>query len=238
VRHLLLLGDSLAFHGPQRPELLTEPRLYPNVAARALGAHVDVVARLGWTARDAWWALTRDPAVYSILVPRADAVVLGVGGMDQLPASIPTYLREGIAYLRPGPVRRAVRRVYSAAHPRVLRATDGRGLRQLPQRATDAYLSRCVRGIRLVRPQATVVAIGPAPFAGPYYPVTRTHRPAVEAARRWATEEGVPLLDVDPIVGPALARGDHNPDGMHWAWGTHAAVGDALAALLRSARAG
>src|SRR4051812_43190966 len=117
VRRVLVIADSLAFHGPRQPELLTHSALYPNVLARELGAEVDVVARLGWTARDAWWALTRDPAVYSVLLPRADAVVLGVGGMDQLPASLPTYLREGISYLRPGWVRRPVRSAFHHIHP-------------------------------------------------------------------------------------------------------------------------
>src|SRR5205085_1356183 len=100
-RRVLVLTDSLAFHGPERGELLTEPRIWPNVLARALPGAVDVVARRGWTARDAWWALTRDPQVYSVLLPRADVVVLAVGGMDYLPALLPTYLREGIPYLRP-----------------------------------------------------------------------------------------------------------------------------------------
>ena len=38
------LGDSLAFHGPEQPELLTHPDLYPNVLAADLDAEVDVRA--------------------------------------------------------------------------------------------------------------------------------------------------------------------------------------------------
>jgi diglucosylglycerate octanoyltransferase len=90
---LLVVADSLAFHGPERGELSTRPELFPNVAAADLGTTADLVARRGWTARDAWWALTRDPLVYSVLLPRADAVLLAVGGMDYLPAVVPTYLR-------------------------------------------------------------------------------------------------------------------------------------------------
>ena len=107
-----MIGDSLTYHGPTGPELVTDPRLWPQLAARATGRDVDLLARQGWTARDAWWALTKDPVAWSVLLPRADVLVLAVGGMDSLPASLPTYLREGIAYVRPAPVRRRVRRAY------------------------------------------------------------------------------------------------------------------------------
>ena len=55
LRHALVLGDSLAFHGPDQPYRPSDPRLYPNTMAAALGTDVraDLVARLGWTARDA-----------------------------------------------------------------------------------------------------------------------------------------------------------------------------------------
>ena len=35
--------------------------------------------------------------------------MLGVGQMDHLPASLPTWLRDGIPYVRPGSLRRQVR---------------------------------------------------------------------------------------------------------------------------------
>ena len=133
---LLVVGDSLAFHGPERGELTTHPGLYGNVAAAALGTTLDLVARTGWTARDDWWALTKDPNVYSVLLPRAEAMLLAVGGMDYLPAVLPTYLREGIAYLRPPPLRRVARAAYLAAQPVGARLTGGRW-RTLPQRLTD-----------------------------------------------------------------------------------------------------
>ena len=231
---MLVLADSLAFHGPEHPELLTHPDLYPNVLARELGADVDVVARYGWTSRDVWWALTKDPTVYSILPPRADAVVIGVGGMDQLPASLPTYLREGLAFIRPGWLRRRVRLVYHRGHPYAVRALGGR-MRVLPQAATDTYLTRTVRGIRLFRPGIPIVAMAPAPWDAYYYPVNRTHASAHAAAFAWAAREDVPLLDVDDIVAPTLADGTANPDGMHWAWSVHAAVGRGLAGLVRDA---
>jgi hypothetical protein len=234
VRNVLLLADSLAFHGPQQPELLTDPRLYPNVLAAELGAHVDVVARFGWTARDVWWALTKDPTVYSILLPRAEAVVIGVGGMDQLPASLPTYLREGIAYVRPGWLRGHLRRAFHGAHPHVVRLLGGR-LRVLPQAATDLFLTRCVQGIRLVRPGIPIVAMAPAPWDSWYYPVNSTHEAARAAALAWGARESVPMLDVEEIVLPTLRDGTANPDGMHWAWSVHEQVGQGLASLVRMA---
>jgi hypothetical protein len=232
VRRVLVVADSLAFHGPEQPELLTHPDLYPNVLARALDAEVDVVSRFGWTARDAWWALTKDPNVYSILLPRADAVVLGVGGMDSLPASLPTYLREGIAYLRPGSVRRRARQIYHRAHPPLVRLTKGR-MRVLPQAATDMFLTRCVQGIRLVRPGVPIVTMTPAPWDSWYYPVNRGHEGARQAALDWAKRESVPILDVEEIVAPTLADGSANPDGMHWGWTVHRQVGAELADLIR-----
>jgi len=232
VPHVLLLADSLAFHGPERVELLTHPDVYPSVLGRALDADVDVVARFGWTARDIWWAVTKDPTVYSVLLPRADAVVIGVGGMDQLPASLPTYLREGLSYVRPGWLRRAARRAYWQTHPYAVRALAGR-LRVLPQAATDTYLTRTVEGIRVVRPGVPIVAMAPAPWDSIYYPVTRTHPAAHAAALAWGERMHVPMLDVDPIVLPTLSDGTANADGMHWAWSVHDAVGRGLADLVR-----
>jgi lysophospholipase L1-like esterase len=236
VGHLLVLGDSTAFHGPRQPELLTHPGLFPNVLGGLLGYDVDCVARLGWTARDAWWALTRDPHVYSVLLPRADAVVLAIGGMDHLPAALPTYLRTGLDYVRPGWLRRRVKLAYHHANPYVVRVTNG-ALRALPQRATLHYLTRCVTAIRTVRPGVPVAGIVPPPFDAPYFGhVTRTHPPAVAAHRVWGEQNDVPLADLDLVVGPHLAAGTLNPDGMHWSWAAHEEVAKALAEALRTGR--
>ncbi len=231
---VLVLGDSTAFHGPDGPELLTHDGLYPNVLARLVGGQVDVIARAGWTARDAGLALTKDPYVYSVLLPAADAVVLGVGGSDHLPASLPTYLREGIAYLRPGWLRHGVRRAYHTAHPHVVRATGGR-LRVLPLRATLHYLDRCVAALRVVKPGTPVVGIVPPPYLSPYHgSVERPHAGAGRAHRAWGGRAGVPLVDQHEIVRPHLRAGTLNPDGMHWSWEVHAEVGAAFAAVLSS----
>ena len=233
-RHLLVLGDSLAFHGPVRPEALTHPGLYPNVCAGELGTgvEVDLLARQGWTARDAWWAMTKDPHSWGLWVPRAEGAVLGVGQMDQLPASVPTWARESIPYLRPGSLRRRARAAYRSWSPAVIRATGGR-MRQLPQAATDRYLSRIVEALRHHHPRLPVVLLGPGPWNPVVYPATRTHEPAVVAARAWAQRHGVGLVDLDPIVAPSLRDGTGNPDGMHFAWSVHRAIGVAAAAALR-----
>lgn len=225
-QRLLVIGDSLAFHGPERSERPSDPRLYPQVAGRRLGADVDLVARQGWTARDGWWALTKDPVVWGEYLPRADYLLIGVGGMDQLPSPVPTWLRESIPYIRRGDVRRAARRALLSATPPLVKAVGG-PFRTLPQAATDRYLSRLVQGVRAMRPGLPIALLGPAPWTGPYYPSTRAHGPALAAARHWARREGVAYVDIEPVIAPRL--GGCNPDGMHWSWEVHQLVGEAVA---------
>ncbi|MFM8896360.1 MAG: hypothetical protein ACKOE2_13580, partial [Actinomycetales bacterium] len=111
-------------------------------------------------------------------------------------------------------------------------------MRQLPQAATDRYLSRIVTAMQHWRPGIPVVLMGPSPWSAPTYPVQRTHPVAVEAGRRWAHAHGVAFVDVDPLVAPALRAGQGNPDGLHWAWSTHERVGRALAEALLAASSG
>jgi len=231
VGHLFVLADSLAFHGPERIEIPTDPRLYPQVCANGLTADVDLVAREGWTARDAWWALTKDPMAYGVYLPRADYVVIGVGGMDQLPASVPTWVRDSLPYVRPGGLRRRLRRAYRSLTPGVIKATDGR-LRQLPQHATDRYLTRIVQAIRTVRPGVPIALLAPTPYRSPYYPSERHHERAVTASRVLADELGVALVDPSSAVRSGLTDGSANPDGMHWSWSAHRSVGEDLATAL------
>ena len=231
---VLILADSLAFHGPARPELLTEPRIFPNVMAGALGAEADVVAQVGWTARHVWRSLTRDPRVYSFLVPSADAVVLAVGGMDYLSSAVPTHLREGIGFLRPRWLRRFVRRTYLAAQPRAARWTRGR-LRSLPQPLTDDYLAKCVAALRALRPGMPIIGILPPPHrAAAFGFEVRGHPRACSAARAWGTKHDVPMADLAAVVYPHLAAGRANPDGLHFGWESHRDVGLELARVLRT----
>lgn len=232
ARRLLVFADSLAFHGPERVVPPDHPRLFGNVAARTLGAdvEVDLVARLGYTARDGWWALTKDPVVWGRYLPRADGVVLALGQMDQLPAAIPTWLRESMPYVRPGALRRKVRAGYLALAPGVIRLTDGR-LWQLPAVATSHYLGRMVDGIRYMRPDLPIVRLLPAPWDSALYPSQRPHPRAVAEGRRWCAEHAVPPVEMDPIVGP----GPWNADGLHWGWAVHERVGAAAAQALLTA---
>ncbi len=229
---ILVLGDSLTFHGPQHQELLTQPALWPNVTAARLGARADVVARAGWTSRDGWWAISKDPRVWTTLAdPALLGCVIAVGSMDVAPASVPVWAREAIPYLRPGAVRRRVRSAYLSAHPHVVRATAG-AVRQLPQTATEHYWTRMLHAIRHHRPEIPLVLLGPTPWRSEAYPSRRHHPTSVAAAHRYADLHGLGFVDLDPIVAPMHAEGRGNPDGLHWDWPTHAQVGSAVARAL------
>jgi hypothetical protein len=229
---ILVLTDSLAFHGPGLGELTTEPRLWPNVLAAELGAQATIYGRRGWTARDAWFALTKDPYVYSVLLPRADAVILAVGGMDYLPAVLPSHLREGIRLLRPPAVRRLATRSLRAAQPIGARLLRGRW-RSLSQASTDHYLTRCVDGIRHFHPSTPVFGTVPPPHDAPGYGrVTAGHAGAVAAALGWGRRHQVPMLRFDEWVAPFIGAADMNVDGLHWGWRCHDAVGRRAASVL------
>ncbi|MEI6623455.1 MAG: SGNH/GDSL hydrolase family protein [Actinomycetes bacterium] len=237
TRHILVVGDSLAYHGPDRPHVLTDARLWPNVMATGIGlaggveTEVDLVARLGWTARDAWWAVTKDPAVWGRLLPRADGLVLAVGGMDQLPAAVPTYLRDGIPYVRPAAVRRRVRNAYRRLSPRVIRMSGG-WMRQLPQGATDHYLARITSVARHFNPDIPVVLIAPGIHRASAYPSDRHHPGAIRAARAWVRQHGTGYVEVDDFILPSLSDGSANPDGIHYSWRTHQLIGEAVGEAL------
>lgn len=233
---LLVLADSLAFHGPERAEPADDARLWPNVAAAALGGRAELVAGIGWTARHAWRALAGDPRVWA-LMPRTDVLVLGVGGMDTLPSPLPTAVRELIPVLRPPGLRRVVRDGYLRAQPGLARAfarLPGGGPVALPPRLTVEHLERCRAAVLALRPGLPVVAILPPPHrAADYGGVHPGRVPAERAVRAWAQPRDVTLLDLHAVVGPHVIGGRGNPDGMHWGWAGHAAVGKALAELLR-----
>lgn len=237
AKNLLVIGDSLSYHGPDHPHPAREPRLWVNVAANDWSAHLgepvelDLTARLGWTSRDAWWALTKDPYLWGDVAPRADALVLAVGGMDHLPASIPTYLRDGIPYVRPASLRRKVRDFYHSASPLVIKATGG-GLRQLPQSATDHYLARITAAVRVFNPDIPVVLLAPGQHSSPVYPTNRHHVPALVAATKWVEENDATLVSIDRYILPSLMDGTANPDGIHYSWRTHEQIGHAVAGVL------
>lgn len=230
---VLLFGDSLSFHGPDGPLPADDERLWPNLASAALGGTTELVAGFGWTARDAYWALTGDPRVWTLL-PKADVLVLAVGSMDTLPSPLPTYLRQGIRYLRPDRLRRWARRGYLAAQPWLARATRGRPV-ALPARLTVRYLNQILVSIRALRPDLPAVAVLPPVHRARSYGLVHTGRPgAVAAIQAWGERAGVPLLDLAALTGTHVLGGHGNPDGMHWGWPAHQAVADELAETIRT----
>lgn len=233
---LLVLGDSLAFHGPERAEPADHPRIWPQVAAAALGGRVELVAGIGWTARHAWYALTHDPRVWAVL-PRVDALVLGVGAMDALPSPLPTALRELIPVLRPAWLRRRVRDGYVRAQPvssRVLAALAGGRPVALPPRLTVSYLERCRAAVTALRPGIPVVVMLPSVHRAAVYGGVHPGRAAAERATRvWADAHGVRVLDAPTLVAAHVLGGHGNPDGMHWGWEAHRRVGETVAELVQ-----
>ena len=236
---LLVLADSLAFHGPERGEPADDPRLWPNVAAAELHGQAELVAGIGWTARHAWHALTHDPRVWAVM-PRVDALVLGVGGMDTLPSPLPTALRELIPVLRPDGLRHVVRTGYRRLQPTLARGfarmLPGGGPVALPPHLTVRHLEQCRAAVLAIRPGIPVVAILPPVHRAADYANVHAGRPAAErATRTWAAAHGVALLDLKALVGDHVVAGHGNPDGMHWGWSAHIDVGRACADLLRAA---
>lgn len=203
--HLLVFGDSLSFHGPEGPCAADEPRLWPNIAAAALGGTADLVAGIGWTARDVWWSLTGDPRVWADL-HHVDAVVLAIGSMDTLPSPLPTYLRGGLKYLRPDPVRRVARKAYLAAQPRLSIAFRGRP-RVLPVKLTVQYLDTAVEALRVLRPELPIFGMLPSVHRAAAYGGVHTARPGAEAAMRaWGERAGC------PVAGPERGRRRARPE--------------------------
>lgn len=228
---MLVFADSLAFHGPTGPEPANDPRLWPNVAAEALGGRARLFAGLGWTARDAWWSLIGDPNVWAV-IPAIDVLVLAVGSMDTMPSPLPTYLRSGLRYLRPDGLRRRARQGYRAAQPVLARMLRGRPV-ALPPGQTVRYLDDCLNSVRALRPNLPVVGILPAVHRSREYGFVHTgYAPAVTAISRWGARQGVPLLDLAALTGDHVRSGEGNPDGMHWGWSAHAVVGRALATTV------
>ncbi|HEX5118255.1 MAG TPA: diglucosylglycerate octanoyltransferase [Pseudonocardiaceae bacterium] len=228
---LLVFADSLAFHGPTGPMPADDPRLWPNIAADTLGGRALLFAGAGWTARDAWWSLTGDPNVWAAL-PAIDAIVLAVGSMDTLPSPLPTYLRTGLRYVRPDPLRRLTRRAYTAIQPSLARAFGGRPV-VLPAALTVRYLDQTLGAIRSLRPELPAFAILPAVHRAASYGYVHTgYGPATAAIAAWGHRRGVPLLDLAALTRTHVLGGEGNPDGIHWGWQAHAAVGEGMAKLV------
>ncbi|WP_328809553.1 diglucosylglycerate octanoyltransferase [Rhodococcus sp. NBC_00294] len=228
---LLVLADSLAYYGPEGGLPADHPRIWPTLVARELGWDVELVGRIGWTCRDAWWALTQDPRVWAS-IPLAGAVVLATGGMDSLPSPLPTALREQIRYVRPPILRRGVRAAYGWLQPRLSHL--GRPVALPPHLSVD-YLEQIRAALAAVRPDVPVIATLPSVHrCDAYGRVHAGREPAVRATTAWAAEHDLPLVDLKAAVEENIASGDANPDGIHWGWDAHVRVAESVVAAVRA----
>ncbi|AYJ52044.1 SGNH/GDSL hydrolase family protein [Rhodococcus sp. P1Y] len=228
---LLVLADSLSYYGPKGGLPVDDPRIWPNIVAAELGWTVELVARIGWTSRDAWWALTQDPRVWAA-IPKAGAVVFGVGGMDSLPSPLPTALREQIRYVRPPALRRVVRAGYQWAQPKL---APLRWPVALPPKLSVEYLEQARAALEYVRPELPVIGTLPSVHRSDAYGNVHAGRPAAERAlRQWSSDTGVPLVDLAAAVRENIFSVDANPDGIHWGWNAHREVAKAMLVELRA----
>lgn len=232
---LLVIADSLSYYGPKGGLPADDPRIWPNLVAAELGWDVELVARIGWTTRDAWWAMTQDPRVWAV-IPRAGAVVIAVGGMDSLPSPLPTALREGLRYVRPPALRRLARGAYGWLQPRL--SPLGWPV-ALPPRISVEYLETIRSALAYMRPELPVIGTLPSVHRSEHYrAVHRGRGPAARAITRWATEKSVPLVDLGEAVYDNIHSDDANPDGIHWGWDAHRKVAGAVLDAVRMVHRG
>lgn len=229
---LLVIADSLSYFGPKGGLPADHPRIWPSLVAAELGWNVELVARIGWTSRDAYWALIQDPRVWAT-VPKAGAVVFAVGGMDSLPSPLPTALREQLRYLRPPALRRRVRTAYQWLQPRL--SPLGWPV-ALPPRLSVEYLEDSRAALAYMRPELPVIGCLPSVHLSEAYGKVHAGRPAaVRALETWGEEKGVPLVDLGQAVRSNIFSGSGNPDGIHWGWDGHTAVAEAMVPTVRAA---
>ncbi|MFC3966269.1 diglucosylglycerate octanoyltransferase [Nocardia jiangsuensis] len=226
---LLVIADSLAYFGPRGGLSADHPRIWPNLVAAELGWDVELVGRIGWTCRDAYWALIGDPRVWAA-VPRAGAVIFATAGMDSLPSPLPTALRELIRYVRPPALRRRVRDAYNAAQPHL--AKLGRPV-ALPPRVSVDYLEQAREALAGLRPELPMIGVLPSVHVCEAYGKVHTGRePMVRALTEWSARSNVPLVDLGAAVRENVFSGAGNPDGIHWGWAGHAAVAESMLKVL------
>ncbi|PXX60223.1 GDSL-like lipase/acylhydrolase family protein [Nocardia tenerifensis] len=230
---LLVVADSLSYFGPKGGLPADHPRIWPNLVAAELDWDVELVGRIGWTCRDAYWALIGDPRVWAA-VPRAGAVVFAVGGMDTLPSPLPTALRELIRYIRPPALRRQVRTAYTWLQPKLSKL--GRPV-ALPPKVSVDYLEQSREALAQLRPELPFVAVLPSVHNCEAYGRVHSGRErAVRALRAWSARTSVPLVDLGEAVRDNIFSGDANPDGIHWGWAGHTAVANAMVKTLQEVR--
>lgn len=230
---LVILGDSLTFHGPHGPVPLAEPRLFPNrLAARLPGGpwEVRVVARSGWGVREAWLALQRDVHLQQQVLPDADAVVFAIGSTDTLCVGVPRAAMAALPFVRPTSLRRQLRRGIDRHHHRLVRASGAR-LAHTPVPVYRHAWRKSVEALALFAPHAVRCAVRPARHMSPYYAGRQPHLPDIDAATLELAEAAdVPLVDLPTLTARRLQ--ELNPDGIHWSWPLHDEVASAFADQL------
>jgi hypothetical protein len=227
---IVVLADSLSYYGPKGGLPADDPRIWPNLVGARLGVPVELIARIGWTSRDIWWAITQDPRVWAV-IPKASVVVLAFGGMDSLPSPLPTALREGIRYLRPDWLRAAIRDGYGWLQPRL--SPLGWPM-AIPPRVTIEYLERIRGALEHLRPDLRLIVCLPPTHDSPYYGHAHPgHSRTAGAITAWAADAGLPTVDFAPASIENFARPGHNPDGIHWGFDMHNTVADLVAAKIQ-----
>jgi hypothetical protein len=234
---VVVLSDSLSFHGPEGPVPLSEPRTYPNVLGLQLDRltgrpwAVEVWGRAGWGVRELWLALQKDVHLQQQLLVPADAVVIALGNADQLSVAVPRWVMMALPYLRPTSLRREVRRRIDHLHPAATRLTRG-ALRFTPPDVIAHCFNKSVDAVRLFAgADVPLVAVLPPFHRAVYYGGLTTHHDEVHALfARLAAGKGVPAVDLAALTRDRLD--ELNVDGAHWSWAIHADVGRAMAALL------
>ncbi|MFN8103823.1 MAG: SGNH/GDSL hydrolase family protein [Acidimicrobiia bacterium] len=228
---ILVLGDSLCFHGPDARLRTDDERMFPNVMARDLGvmsgrhAEAVVVARSGWNTRDLWELVTKDVWLQERLLPDADVVVLHGVGADALPVGVPTWAKDLIPRVPNPALRKRLRRLYARHHAGLVRLSAGR-MRMVPRRVTLDLWPRLVDMVRFYSGAATVIACGCPPTSGLLHGRVDPHSgAATDDLRRLAAAKEVPFVDPQALCDVAA----YNPDGIHWDYESHRRVGQALA---------
>jgi len=234
---VLVIGDSTAFTDHRGPQPPNAPHLYPNVLGAELEARLEreaavtVVAQPGSGVREAWRAVTKDRHVLFDLLAPADAVVVAIGSFDHAPAGVPAALQALVPFVRPAPVRRAVRRGLHTAYPHLVRLRGGHGARTPFGEFARLYGLLLDHARSVTWGRAAGVALGPTSHRSPYY---GHHHPGHARAETrqlaLAARHGFATLAPWPLVEPHID--ELNPDGIHWPVGVHAAVGRGLADAL------
>jgi hypothetical protein len=93
--------------------------------------------------------------------------------------------------------------------------------------------------VTTLRPAAPVVLLLPPVHRSALYGGVHRRRSAhVAALRAWAAGHGVVTVETAGLVAEHVLTGRGNPDGIHWGWPAHGAVGETVAAAVAEERDG